>query len=153
MLTDDTKVVAREHAYRAHDGTEITAIEVYGYELHGEPAEEILEKARHYYPDGDCRIMTFGEFLRRERELVLSREVYEVSKETWWEMLEVLPPLKWVDRHCAARDCCVNEFCMSEFNSGSYTTQYARVETDEGTKYYGATVDYFDESTWIHNRL
>jgi len=153
MITDDTRMVTREHTYEAHDGHKVKCIEVYGYELWGEPAEVILEKARAYYPDGDCQIMTFGEFVKRERELVLDRKVTEIDEETFDEMLNVLPPLKWVDRVCAAHNCYVNEFCMSEFDSGPYTAQYARAYIDGKTRYYCATVDYYDESTWIHNRL
>lgn len=88
-------------------------------------------------------VMPFPEFEKKQRELVLSKPVHECTEEEFYQHLEMLPPLKWVK---------INEvemFCMSEFDFGVYTTQYARVDG----KHYCATVDYFDQSTWIHNRL
>lgn len=88
-------------------------------------------------------VMTMGEFERIQREKTLALPVREVTEEDWDYALGVLPPEKW------CRISGVEMFCMSEFDYGVYTSQYARV----GGKYYTATVDYFDQSTWIHNRL
>jgi len=56
-------------------------------------------------------------------------------------MLEVLPPLKWV--HGLA----VETFCMSEMDSGSYTSQFAKLVGAE--VYCTRTVDHLDKTTWI----
>lgn len=152
-LTDDTKLVAHRWEYTSHDGRRITMPTVYGYEREGETAEEIMRKARERYPEDTYEIMTLKEFEELDRRLTLARGVTEVDEETFHEMLDVLPPLKWVDRTCKKHRCKVNEFCMSEFEHNVYTAQYARAFVDGETRYYTATVDYYDESTWIHNRL
>ena len=88
-------------------------------------------------------VMTYPEFEKKQRERVLSLPVHETTEEEFYAHLEMLPPLKWGTING------VEMFCMSEFDFGPYTTQYARVNG----KHYCATVDYFDKSTWIHNRL
>lgn len=88
-------------------------------------------------------VTTLKEFYRIQREKALALPVREVTEEDWDYALNVLPPEKW----CRING--VEMFCMSEFDYGVYTSQYARA----GGKYYTATVDYFDQSTWIHNRL
>ena len=152
-LTDDTKMVAYRWEYISHDGRRISMPVVYDYESEGETAEEILRKAQEHHPEDGCEIMTLKEFEALDRQFTLARGVIEVDEETFNEMLNVLPPLKWVDRTCEKHRCRVNEFCMSEFDHSVYTTQYARAYVDGETRYYSATVDYYDESTWIHNRI
>lgn len=88
-------------------------------------------------------VMLMSEFFRIQREKVLSRPVVEITEKDFYDHLNVLPPLKWGTING------VEMFCMSEFDFGVYTGQYAMV----GDKFYCATVDYFDQSTWIHNRL
>lgn len=152
-LTDETRVVAYDFTYMTYDQREVTTLVFYSYETEGESAEEILAKAQRHHEGENLRIMTFAEFEALDRELTLARELREVDEETFDEMLGVLPPLKWVNRTCERLGVGVNEFCMSEFEHGPYTQQYARAFVDGKTRYYSATVDYFDESTWIHNRL
>ena len=151
-MNDNTKLVAYEFSYRSYGGETFTTLCVYGYEREGVTIDELLEKAtsRGYE---NVRAMTFEEFLERDRELTLGRGVREVDAETFDEMLCVLPPLKWCDRVCEKHGATVNEFCMSEFDHGPYTQQFARAFIDGETRYYSATVDFCDESTWIHNRL
>ena len=124
MISGDTKVVAYKWTYKS---------------------------AKH--PNEEYQIMTFDEFDALDRELTLAIGVHEVDEETFNEMLNVLPPLKWVDRISEKHNTKVNEFCMSEFDHSVFTQQYARAFIDGKTRYYSATVDYFDESTWIHNRI
>lgn len=95
------------------------------------------------YENADYQIMTFDEFLKRQREKMLSGGVTETTEEKFNEMLDVLPPLKW----CTIDG--VEMFCMSEMYVGTYTNQYAKV----GDKYYAALVDITDRETWIHKRL
>ena len=97
------------------------------------------EKDFHYV------IMTLAEFRKLEREKYLSKPLRESNKSEYWEMLEVLPPEKWVTIDN------VNMFCMSEHYTGLYTMQYAHDRNTD--KYYSKMVDVTDQSTWIHSIL
>lgn len=95
------------------------------------------EKAAKY------EVMTYAEFLRRQRAAMLDGEVTEITVEKYEDMLGVLPPLHYTTING------VTMFCMCEMLTGTYTTQYAKA----GGRYYMATVDAADKSTWIYNRL
>ena len=71
--------------------------------------------------------------------------IKEVTEEQFNAALDVLPPLKW----CTIDG--IEMFCISEMTDGTYTTQYAHNE--HNGKYYCATVDVMDKSTWINNRI
>ena len=67
----------------------------------------------------------------------------EITEETFEDMLNVLPPIKW----CTIDG--IEMFCMSEMLTGFYTSQYIH---DKGTnKYYHKIVDVTDKATWGHN--
>lgn len=103
--------------------------------------EEFAAQVVKKYENADFQAMTFGEFLKREREKILSDPMTEITEEKYNEMLDVLPPLAWCTRNG------IEEFCMEEFYTGSYTSQYAH---DKSTgKYYTKIVDYRDKTTWI----
>ena len=55
----------------------------------------------------------------------------EITKEQWWEMLEVLPPEKW------QKVAGVEIFRMSEYTSGTVTGHYAML----GDRYFSANRD------------
>lgn len=95
------------------------------------------------YENAKYEVMSFDEFLERQKKSLTSGEVTETTEENFNEMLNILPPMKW----CTIDG--VEMFCMSEMYTGTYTSQYARI----GNKYYTAMVDVLDKSTWIHNRL
>lgn len=152
MIDGSTKVVAYEWSYKSAGGYPVTVLSVYDYERKGVDLDAVLAKAIEE-GEKNCRIMTFDEFDELDRKLTLGIGVHEVDEETFHEMLNVLPPLKWCDRVCEKYNARVNEFCMSEFDHSVFTHQYARAFIDGKTRYYSATVDYYDESTWIHNRL
>lgn len=101
------------------------------------------EKRIAEYKAAKYEVMTFGEFLDRQKKSMISGGVTETTEENYYEMLNVLPPLKW----CTIDG--VEMFCMSEMYTGTYTNQYARIDK----KFYTAMVDITDQSTWIHNRL
>jgi len=84
-------------------------------------------------------ITTYGEFEAAHRKNALSGPIYEITEERYWEMLEILPPMKW--RTVEG----VEMFLMREFNSGTFTNQFAKANG----KFYEKTVDAYDESTWI----
>lgn len=95
------------------------------------------------YKNAKYEVMTFDEYLKRQKMAMTSGEVTETTAEQFNDALNCLPPLHW----CTIAG--VEMFCMREMYTGSYTTQYAKV----GDKYYTAMVDVFDQKTWIHNRL
>lgn len=95
------------------------------------------------YKKSKYEVMTFGEFLDRQKKSLLSGGVSETTEENFHENLNVLPPIYW----CTIDG--VEMFCMSEMYTGTYTNQYARI----GNKFYTAMVDITDKTTWIHNRL
>ena len=55
----------------------------------------------------------------------------EITKEQWWDMLEVLPPEKW------QKVAGVEIFRMSEYTNGTVTGHYARL----GERYFSANRD------------
>lgn len=55
----------------------------------------------------------------------------EITKEQWWDALEVLPPEKW------QKVAGVEIFRMSEYTSGTVTGHYARL----GGRYFSANRD------------
>lgn len=104
-------------------------------------ARKYLKKERNRTFD----IMTLGEFENLQRQKILSDPMQETNKDTFSEMLDVLPPIYW----CTIDG--VEMFCMSEMYTGTYTTQYAH---DKNTnKFYCKMVDCCDRSTWIYNFL
>lgn len=95
------------------------------------------------YENAKYEVMTFGEYLKRQKIAMTSGEVTETTAEQYNYALNVLPPLQW----CTIAG--VEMFCMSEMYTGTYTNQYAKI----GDKYYTAMVDLYDLDTWIHKRL
>lgn len=100
----------------------------------------VEEYERVYY-----RAMRYSDFERIQRERILKQPLHEVTEQDYEEMLDVLPPLHWVEING------VSEFCMMEMYTGCYTNQYAH---DKKTgKYYQKLVDATDRDTWIHKLL
>lgn len=97
------------------------------------------------YETAKYEMMTFEEYLSRQKKTMVSGEVKEVTKEDFYEALNCLPPLKW----CTKSN--IEMFCMREMYTGTYTTQYGYNLVNN--KYYSTMVDITDETTWIHNRL
>ena len=97
------------------------------------------------YLDAKYEVMTFDEYLKRQKEAMVSGEVLEVTKEDFENALNCLPPLKW----CTKNN--MEMFCIREMYTGTYTTQYAFNLVD--SKYYSAMVDVTDENTWINKRI
>lgn len=87
--------------------------------------------------------MTFDEYRETERKALTFQPIEEITEERFEDMLNVLPPLYWGTYNG------ISQFCMSEMWTGTYTTQYARVNG----RYFCTMVDITDRSTWIHNRL
>lgn len=89
--------------------------------------------------------MTYGDFLKAQRERLLSDPMQEITEQQYDDALNVLPPLGWHTRHNG------EEFCSREFLTGSYTMQYA-YSLVQG-KHYAKLIDYSDLSTWISSIL
>lgn len=88
-------------------------------------------------------LITFDEFLRRQRLAMLSGPVEETTAEKYEDALCVLPPLHYVTING------VTMFCLGELLTGTYARQYAKI----GNRFYTAVVDTKDKTTWLHNRL
>lgn len=101
------------------------------------------KRCKAEYENAKYEIMTFDEFLKRQKIAMTGGEVVETTEAQFDEMLNILPPLKWCNIDG------VEMFCMREMYTGTYTNQYARI----GDRYYTAMVDVTDKETWIHNRL
>lgn len=97
------------------------------------------------YETAKYELMMFDEFLKRQKQIMLSGGIKEITKEEFDEKLNALPPLKFCRRNN------MEMFCMSEMYAGTYTTQYAFNLVD--SKYYKAMVDITDPETWINKRL
>jgi len=123
-------------------------------------AEDIETWGRHCktYPDVETfknyltvaqnkkyEIMAYNEYLKMEKDYYLNRPLTEVTEETFYDMLNVLPPLKWCTRDN------VEMFCMSEMTTGTYTSQY--LHDKNNNKFYHKIVDIKDQNTWGHNYL
>jgi hypothetical protein len=93
------------------------------------------------YLNTDCelKLVNFEEYNTMEREFYCKPAVV-ISKEQWYEMLEVLPPEKW---HTDSDG--VDKFNMSEKTTGSITAQYAKYNG----VYLCKNVDLYDKSTNI----
>ena len=94
----------------------------------------------------EYKVVTWNEYeaLKRKRYIV-DGEIKEVTAEQFNAALDMLPPLKW----CTIYG--IEMFCISEMTDGTYTSQYAHDK--HNGKYYCATVDVMDKSTWINNRI
>lgn len=97
------------------------------------------------YENADYHTMRYSDFERIQRERILKKPLQEVTEDDYEEMLNILPPIHWVEING------VSEFCMMEMYTGTYTNQYAH---DRKTgKYYQKLVDVTDRDTWIHKIL
>ena len=106
------------------------------------------EDFKTYLKQEECKnyqIMFYDDYAKAERNTMLSGKPKRITKARFFEMLEVLPPLKW----CTIDG--VEMFCISEMYSGSYTNQYALDKTTN--KYYTKMVDCRDKTTWINTQL
>ena len=92
-----------------------------------------------------CRVMSLDDFRKLQKKRLLLGDPEEITAEKFDEMLNILPPLKWVTINN------IEMFCMCEMYTGSYTTQYAHDK--KNNKYYSKMVDVLDRSTWLHNFL
>lgn len=113
-----------------------------------EEASAMIEKAEKYAADfhidnAKFELMTFDEFLSRQRAAIMDEPVEETTAEKYEDALCVLPPLHYVTING------VTMFCMGEMLTGTYARQYAKI----GNRFYTAIVDTKDKSTWLHNRL
>ena len=94
----------------------------------------------------EYKVVTWNEYITLKRKRYIDNgEIKEVTEEQFNDALDVLPPLKW----CTIDG--IEMFCISEMTDGTYTSQYAHDK--HNGKYYCATVDVTDKSTWINNRI
>lgn len=98
-------------------------------------------KQAENYKNATLEIMTYAQFEQLQKNKLLNRPLTQTTKENFWKMLEVLPPIGWMTINN------IEVFCMSEFYTSSFTTQYAYDKIND--KYYCKLVDYSDKNTWI----
>lgn len=110
--------------------------------------ERVLEDGTEYWQNQidlekqtEYKIMTYEEFKKCERDYILSQPITEITKDYYYEQLDVLPPLSWTTHNN------IEVFCMSEFYTASFTMQYAHDKRTD--KYYSKLVDYEDKSMWL----
>ena len=140
-----TPETAKEIIEKATESARNT-VETYNRHIVNYPERaDYWRKRQKEYLNAKYEMMTFDEYLARQKKAMVSGEVKEETKEDFDNALNCLPPLKWCTRSN------VEMFCMSEMYTGTYTTQYAFNLVN--SKYYCAMVDVTDEETWIHNRL
>lgn len=104
-------------------------------------ARDDMERANK--DGGGYEPMTYNEYKRRERSFWLDQPAIQVTAEKWNDMLEVLPPLKWVQKFD------YNSFLMCEMMTGSYTNQYVRYGHGDDCTYWEKMVDAADQTTWL----
>ena len=89
-------------------------------------------------PDSTYEIMRLDEFERREKEKYLA-PARQITKEQWWDALEVLPPEDWRPHSSP------ETFRMCEYYTGSMTNQYGSYNSI----FIQKMIDVRDKSTWI----
>jgi hypothetical protein len=100
---------------------------------------ETLEEIRRRYPDAQYMEFETASQAQEDRH---KRPVIEITKEKYWEMLEVLPPMGWVQRG----GC--ESFKMSEMHSGIITDIYAKI----GDRYFSLRDSQFTKHDEIIKR-
>ncbi len=90
-------------------------------------------------------VVTWEEYQKREAEKLLSKTATECTAEEYNRQLNILPPLNYINMGT------YTIFHLSEALSMTYYTQYIHIH---GTnKYYCATTDLYDRTTWIDKLL
>ena len=120
-------------------------VEYYNKEIADHPNHdnEYLKLRKKEYETAKYEMMTFADYLRRKKKIMTSGDVTEVTADEYYYVLNIMPPIQM-----SFRDG-MSLFCVSEMKTDTYTTQYAEI----GDRYYSATVDLADESTWINRRV
>lgn len=133
---------AVEEAFaKAHEDAERYAEYKKRYPENAEYWQKQIDECKN----ADYRAMRSSDFSRIQRQKFLRQPLHEVTAEDYEEMLDVLPPIHYVEING------VSEFCMMEMFTGTFTNQYAH---DKKTgKYYQKLVDVTDRDTWIHKIL
>lgn len=83
--------------------------------------------------------MTYDDYAKAHDAFYLADPLVEIDAAKWWEMLEVLPPMRWEHKDGVER------FLISEMLAGSITSQFAKL----GERYFTRNVNAADRSTWI----
>ena len=101
-----------------------------------------LKEAREIYPEDNWTILTEKQYEEKQRALYI-KPPEEITEERYYEMLDVLPPLRWVTRNG------VQSFILAEPLDLNYYTQFAKYND----KYYTAVVEYGNPETYLENIL
>lgn len=105
---------------------------------------KMLEKTKNILKAG-FKAVTFEEYHKLQREKWLSKEAKEITAEDYEYALNVLPPKHWI------RNERYSMFFIGECTTMSYFGQY--LYDKQTGKYWCATTDIRDRSTWIDKLL
>ena len=101
-----------------------------------------LKEAREIYPEDNWTILTEKQYEAKQRALYI-KPPKEITEERYYEMLDVLPPLRFVTRNG------VQSFILAEPLDLNYYTQFAKYNG----KYYTAVIEYGNHETYLENIL
>ena len=120
-------------------------LHIYDFLQDGEEVEKLLaraeENARERGYTDTYKVMSYEAYRMAKREKYLSMPLNDIMDEQYYDMLDVLPPLRYGNNEG------LQSFFLSEFYDETYTNQYASCHE----KFYQKLVDITDKSTWIHN--
>lgn len=117
------------------------SLEYYDY-CKVDKALDQLREAREIYPEDNWTILTEKQYEAKQRALYI-KPPKEITEERFYEMLDVMPPLRWVTRNG------VQSFILAEPLDLNYYTQFAKYNG----KYYTATIEYGNKETYLENVL
>lgn len=89
--------------------------------------------------------VTFEMYVAKEKERFLDKEPMEITEKEFYDALDCLPPLRWIQNDKYSM------FFCSEPNSLTFHAQYIRI--NETCKCYTAITDILDRKTWIDKLL
>lgn len=118
-----------------------TRIDYYDY-CKVDKALNQLKEAREIYPEDNWTILTEKQYEAKQRALYI-KPPKEITEARYYEMLDVLPPLRFVTRNG------VQSFILAEPLDLNYCTQFAKYNG----KYYTAVVEYGNPETYLENIL
>lgn len=91
------------------------------------------------------RAVTWEEYEKLQREKWLSKEPKEITRDEYYEALNVLPPECWIQNE---------RYSMFFIGECTTMTFYGQYLYDKASgKYYTALTDICDESTWLDKML
>ena len=112
---------------------------------HRQDADEFnMSQQRFRIPPRHFALMTFADYLGKERAFFLGQLEEAISQERFEALLEVMPPMAW-EQHEQWESFLLMEY----LHEPHYTTQVVRLGIGEDARFFTKTVDATDPSTWF----